>query len=320
MVDGPSIAWVKNFTTQKIKTMKLKKGLTAFIPGIAMLFSACSEEEVALTSNAIAVPDVAFEARLIDLGLDSDSTINQQISIADAEKATRLELGPSDQFEDITDLAGIEGFKNLTFLSVYHQDLEEINLSSNSKLDSLYVTANNLIHLDVSGNSNLVVINASSNVMTSIEGLDQAKGLKTLDLSFNDFEHITIINESLEQVFLGNNLLKTIELNGAPNLRNAMLTTNQLTEVDFSSNTLVETLLLSDNQLTSIDLTQNKELAYLYISSNSLQSLDVSQNQKLVDLRPNRNPDLSCIKISPEQEIPATWLDDYQKLNQACEL
>ena len=131
---------------------------------------------------------------------------------------------------------------------------------------------------------------------------------------------VSIINESVEHLFLGSNLLETVRIDGAPNLRSVMLTSNRLAEVDLSSNTLLETALLSNNQIAGLDLSQNSELAYLYISSNALQKLDVSGNQKLVDLRPNRNPALTCIKIASGQEIPVTRLDDYQGFSSDCEL
>jgi hypothetical protein len=77
-------------------------------------------------------------------------------------------------------------------------------------------------------------------------------------------------------------------------------------------------MLISDNKIQNINLEQNSNLTHLYITSNSLTSIDVSNNQELVDLRVDRNPNLSCIKIQSGQEIPNVSKSDYQELNNNC--
>ncbi|TXG39719.1 hypothetical protein [Seonamhaeicola maritimus] len=59
-------------------------------------------------------------------------------------------------------------------------------------------------------------------------------------------------------------------------------------------------------------------LTHLYSSSNLLTGLDVSHNSGLIDLRVDRNPELTCIKIENEQNIPTVTLSEYQKLNTSC--
>ena len=93
---------------------------------------------------------------------------------------------------------------------------------------------------------------------------------------------------------------------------------NKLETVDFSTNTSLETLLISDNKIQHIDLENNISLTHLYSSSNLLTRLDVSNNLELIDLRVDRNPDLSCIKILSSQEIPTVSISEYQELNDIC--
>ena len=128
-----------------------------------------------------------------------------------------------------------------------------------------------------------------------------------------------MVNESLTHIYLSHNLLEKIDITGLPNLKSAMLNLNLILEVDVTHNTLLETILISGNRLAHIDLSENSFLEVLYISGNNLQSLDVSQNQSLRDLRPDRNPDLSCIKITDKQGIEVTRLSDYQELNTSCD-
>ena len=81
---------------------------------------------------------------------------------------------------------------------------------------------------------------------------------------------------------------------------------------------LLKTLIFSDNKVKTIDLDNNVNLEYIYCSSNLFTSFDVSKLNKLVDLRVDRNPTLTCIKIAEDQEILTLSLSDYQETNINC--
>ncbi|MCB0852034.1 MAG: hypothetical protein KDD63_07435 [Bacteroidetes bacterium] len=285
-----------------------------------LLMASCStdNENPSPIGMYVSIPDAHFEAELIEQGIDSDGVINQKILKTDAEKVTRLDLNLSSHFGEISDLTGIEEFINITFLSAVGQEIQEIDLSSNTALDTLLLSGNSLEKLDIRKNPNLILLDAQSNELTSIKGLSDAKNLKKVNLSFNYFEEFSIDNQSIEALLISHNLLTSIDIEGALNLKNVMLTSNQLTALDLQTNLMLETLLLSDNKLSNIHLEYNFHLTHLYISSNSLTGLDVSRNQKLIDLRADRNPDLTCIKIANSQEIPTVSLSDHQELNTIC--
>ena len=281
-----------------------------------LLMASCStdNENPSPIGMYVSIPDAHFEAELIEQGIDSDGVINQKILKTDAEKVTRLDLNLSSHFGEISDLTGIEEFVNITFLSAVGQEIQEIDLSSNTALDTLLLSGNSLEKLDIRKNPNLILLDAQSNELTSIKGLSDAKNLKKVNLSFNYFEEFSIDNQSIEALLISHNLLTSIDIEGALNLKNVMLTSNQLTELVLQTNLMLETLLLSDNKLSNLHLEYNFHLTHLYISSNSLTGLDVSRNQKLIDLRADRNPDLTCIKIANSQEIPTVSLSDHQEL------
>ena len=285
-----------------------------------LLMASCStdNENPSPIGMYVSIPDAHFEAELIEQGIDSDGVINQKILKTDAEKVTRLDLNLSSHFGEISDLTGIEEFVNITFLSAVGQEIQEIDLSSNTALDTLLLSGNSLEKLDIRKNPNLILLDAQSNELTSIKGLSDAKNLKKVNLSFNYFEEFSIDNQSIEALLISHNLLTSIDIEGALNLKNVMLTSNQLTELVLQTNLMLETLLLSDNKLSNLHLEYNFHLTHLYISSNSLTGLDVSRNQKLIDLRADRNPDLTCIKIANSQEIPTVSLSDHQELNTIC--
>lgn len=287
----------------------------------ALLYSSCANEESppsTIIETFISIPDSIFESKLIDLGVDSDGAINHKILRSDAEQVTHLDLNLTENAGIISDLNGIEGFINLTFLSVTGQDIQDIDLSFNTKLDTLFLGGNLLTNIDIDKNTNLVLLDAKVNQLHTITGLSKAENLKKLNLSFNDFEEVSINNESVEDLFMTHNLLQSIDLESALSLKNIMLTTNELTTIDLGTNTQLETLMISDNNLSNINLGQNTKLSYLYISSNALTGLDVSNNQALTDLRADRNPGLTCIQIQRNQEIPSLSLSEYQELNDQC--
>ena len=287
---------------------------------LTSLFVSCSEDEVInpINDRYIAIPDAHFETLLIDLGIDSDGIVNQRILKSDAEGVTRLDLNYFKHFGEIADLTGIEGFVNITFLSAVGQELESVDISANTQLDTLYLSANYLTQVDLSSNPNLELVDIQSNELSEIRGLSNATHLKKLNLSWNNFETINIQNESVEVLLITHNLLESIDTDDASSLKNLLMISNRLSTVDFSSNTLLETLVISDNQLQDINLANNNKLTHLYISSNSLTRLDVSNNQELIDLRVDRNQNLTCIKVLDDQEIPTVSLSDYQELNNIC--
>lgn len=263
------------------------------------------------------IPDSVFETLLIEKGIDSDGEINQQILRTDAKVVNTLDLNDLSKGE-IKSLTGIKGFVNLKKLSVTRHAIDRVDLSANTLLDTLYLSGNYISSIDLSSNTNLILVDIQSNKLTSITGLSKAINLKDLDLSWNYFEEFSIHNKSLEVLHFSHNNLKSINTDGAVNLKNIFMPSNKLETVNFSTNTLLETLLISGNKLNHINLENNSKLTHLYISSNSLTNIDVSSNQKLVDLRVDRNPDLMCIKIESGQNISHISKSKYQKLSNNC--
>ncbi|TRX66164.1 leucine-rich repeat domain-containing protein [Carboxylicivirga sp. M1479] len=287
---------------------------------IIVIITACSSDDKnPLTDSMyVKVPDEHFETKLVEQGIDSDGLINQQILRSDAEKVTHLDLNQVAHFGDISDLSGIEGFVNLTWLSAAGHQLEVVDLSNNTQLDTVYLLGNKLSSIDLNNNTKLQLVDLMSNQLGSITGLSKATLLKELELSWNDFETLTIDNATLEVLHMSHNLLTNIYIKDAPQLTNILLSSNKLRNIDLSSNTQLETLLISDNQLVDLNLNSNTQLTHLYGSSNLLGSLDLSHNLKLLDLRIDRNPLLTCIKVHEQQKIPSVSLSDYQVLNSDC--
>ena len=273
------------------------KNTVLFIAFGIFVFASCSKdteiERPEPVNDFVEIPDIEFEKELIRVGIDSDGEINQKLLKTDAEKVTKLSLYRAD----INTLKGIESFVNLKNLDAEANKLTSIDLSNNILLDTIHLGFNNL---------------------TTIKGLNNALNLKWLSLSGNLFTEFTIENPSIENILMSHNELTSFNANQCPKLTGVLLHINKLEALDFSNNPLLETLIFSDNKVKTIDLDNNVNLEYIYCSSNLFTSFDVSKLNKLVDLRVDRNPTLTCIKIAEDQEILTLSLSDYQETNINC--
>lgn len=299
--------------------MHIKNSLYNIIVLIFSLIVSCSSDDNDVVNDKyLDIPDSHFESLLISQGIDTDGVINQRLLKQDAEGVSALNLNFFGNGE-ISDLTGIEGFINLKKLYAIQNALTTIDLSFNTKLDTLQLAGNYISSIDISHNPNLIMMDLDSNTINSITGLSEATQLKSLSISFNDLTEFSIHNESIETIFISDNFLESIDVTGAVNLKHLFLKSNRLTTVDLSYNTFLETLVLSDNQIQQLKLDQNGDLTHLFISSNFLANLDVSDLQKLIHLTVHGNPNLSCIKIGRGQSIPTVTKFEDQVLSSNCD-
>ena len=106
---------------------------------------------IAQTTN---IPDPEFEQALIDLGIDSDGTVNQEVLTADISGISSLDVNS----RNITDLKGIQDFSSLTFLDCSNNELSILNVNENKNLEELICFFNKLTLLQVSGASALEIL------------------------------------------------------------------------------------------------------------------------------------------------------------------
>ncbi|MDO3693765.1 hypothetical protein QVZ41_02745 [Wenyingzhuangia sp. chi5] len=303
-----------------MKIRSLKNNTLYTVLAILSILSCSSDLDTSEVpaNKYISIPDSSFEKILIEQNIDSDNTVNGKILKSDAEKVSILDLNKEQHFGNIEDLRGIEGFTNLTKLTAISHQITSVDLSNNQLLDTLYLIGNHLKEISFVKNPNLVLIDIQANELESIKGLSYATKLKKLNASWNHLETFNIQNPSIEVLHISQNLLTELNIDGAINLKNLLLTSNKLTLLNTSSNTKLETLLTSDNQIENISIENNRNLTHLYITSNNLNSLDVSNNLKLIELKVDRNPNLTCIKKHYNQNIPSTSLSTYQTISSNC--
>jgi len=114
-------------------------------------------------AQTTSIPDQNFEQALIDLGIDSDQSVNGQVLTSDIASVLNLDLSN----KNISDLSGIEDFESLEILDVSDAVLDVIlDLSQVDSLEELYMNSGgNAITLNVeevilTNNPNLQIIEA----------------------------------------------------------------------------------------------------------------------------------------------------------------
>jgi hypothetical protein len=262
---------------------------------LGLLTVSCSKdnETPILGLEYVIIPDANFEGKLVLDGYDSDGIVNQKMLKSDAGKVEKLSLYSLD----INSLSGIEAFVNLKRLYANANNLQTIDISENVLLDTISLISNNLI---------------------SIEGIPAAKNLKWLSLSSNLFTEFTLENTSVKNFLMDHNELTDLDVSLAPKLESAVLNLNEITNLDFSNNPLLKVLNFSANKVETISFENNLNLEYIYCSSNLFTDFDLSMLPNLIDVRVDRNPTLTCIKIALGQDIPTLKLSSYQQANTNC--
>lgn len=142
----------------------------------------------------------------------------------------------------IENLKGIEFFPNIT---------------------RLYCAGIGLSELDVSGNTNLVLLSAGGNNLTSVT-LGTQQNMTGLDISAND--------------------ITSLDLSACPNLTSLECYSNALTSLDVSMLSNLQLLYCQQNNLTSLNLQSNTQLYDLHCSNNNMWELDLSANTNLGEL------------------------------------
>jgi len=255
------------------------------------------------------IPDKNFEKALIELGIDTEGVVNGRVAKANIYKVDVLDISR----RGITDLSGIEGFKNLTDLRCWDNQLTSLDFSNNTSLELLSCGNNQLISLDVSQNTALTYLQCGGNQLTSLD-VSNNTSLIELRCSGNQITNLNLGNNtSLEEIYCEYNQLTNLDLSKNTNLKGFLCGFNQLTSLNFGKNTNLIGGGCYFNQLTSLDVSQNTSLEYLACQGNQFTNLDVSFNTLSLGFDCRFMP-LTCIKVNQSQldNIPNVWIKDLE--------
>ncbi|NHN25182.1 T9SS type A sorting domain-containing protein [Flavobacterium jejuense] len=115
-------------------------------------------------SQYTSIPDTNFEQALIDLGIDTDGTLNGLVLTSDVASIVSIDLDD----KNISDLNGIESFSALETLRIRSNNLTQIDLSNNLALKSLYAGYNFFTSVDLSAHTSLMRLGLEGNPLTEL--------------------------------------------------------------------------------------------------------------------------------------------------------
>lgn len=223
---------------------------------------------IASDPNNVYIPDTNFKAKLITLGVDTNTDGNIQFSEATAVTTELNVVGSS-----IADLTGFEAFTNVPILRCSNNNLSTLNLSN----------LPNLKTLECGLNSNLSSIN-----LTNLASLD------TLRLNSNNLSSLTVNHlTSLKHLDCSYNHISSLNVSNLTNLKILNCASNWLTTIDVSPLTLLEELNCSMNQLATVNVVPLVNLKTLICSNNGIHSLSLSNLPNLEHLEYGNNQSTS---------------------------
>ncbi|OED35594.1 hypothetical protein AB832_06280 [Flavobacteriaceae bacterium (ex Bugula neritina AB1)] len=222
-----------------------------------ILFSMVALIGLQLHAQIVNIPDINFKNALLTHNIVIDTNMDGEIQVAEAESFTGAIFVPG---KNITDVTGLETFKNITKLYVWQNQITSLDISQNTLLEDVQFYENEVADFTFNNNTSITNLRCNDNKLTA------------LDIS--SLSNLTSINCS-------NNLLSTILFPSGNRLATIAVSNNQLTDLDVTNVTALEIIGFSDNPLTTIDLSSNTDLLNITAFNSMLQEIDLSSNNKL---------------------------------------
>lgn len=236
----------------------------------------------------VTIPDVNFKAKLIaNTAINTNG--NDQIECTEAEAYTGT-INVNDA--NISDMTGIETFKNITALSCNNNnwELTSLDVHGFTSLTSLSCTGNILfVSLNASGCTALTTLNVESWTGLSLD-ISGCTAFTNLDLSYEHLLSLNIKNcSALTDLKCNNNALEVLNLEGCTALKTLNCSNNNLTSLSVNTSPLLTDLNCSSNDLPVLNVIENIGLKTVNCSDNRLSYLVVSNNTALTQLDCSKN-------------------------------
>lgn len=301
------------------------------------------------TSCYTIIPDEKFEEALIESGFDTVKDGYVVTSII--ETVTSLNL----QTKEITDLTGIQDFTALTYLHLKGNNLESIDISSNTLLTYLSVSNNFLLdRLDISNNTSLTSLEAFNVNLTCIKVWDTTYANNNWsdkidsDVTFNiDCNNVwTIDTDERTEIVLNNvpgldknkdgkiTINEAEEFTGELDLRNKKLLDikglqafSKITKLNLSGNNLKDLSALTGKKITLISKTTGKKkevetktlvLETLILSNNDFETLNLEELSGLKIIDVSNNPNLGTISLKNGNNANITSFNSLNSTALSC--
>ncbi|HIT79884.1 MAG TPA: Ig-like domain-containing protein [Candidatus Faecivivens stercorigallinarum] len=212
----------------------MKKRIASIFTVLTMLLmlvpAGVFAEGEGIAIDATNFPDATFRA-LVQQQYDQNN--DGSLSQDERENVTEMYV----DYQEISDLTGIEHFPNLQMLACSGNKLTTLDVSKCEWLSFLDCSGNQLTTLDVSKNTQLSSLDCSVNKLTTLD-VSNNVGLNILYCSNNRLTTLDVSNnEKLNELNCFNNQLTTLDVSKCANLQWLNCTNNALLELYVNSTT-----------------------------------------------------------------------------------
>ena len=266
--------------------------------------------------GTVAIPDTAFERRLINLGIDTDLILNGQLSNSNAQGVLMLDVSNAG----IRDLTGIQAFTGLRHLNCSGNDLRELEvtglaflltlqcsfndslhhlgadslpvvtqiraeqtaidtlvLRANPRLNRLFINRAKANWLDVSGCTALRFLYANNNQTTHLQTAQLPSSLEHFEADSGQLQLLQIQLPNLERLYVSHNALTELDVSALPQLDWLTCDHNPLTTLTVPSSSLVRRIGCSHTLLDTLVVSGTTRLQELNCAYSQLEHLDIRQ-------------------------------------------
>mgnify|MGYP003989043277 FL=1 len=264
-----------------------------------------------LSAQTTFIPDSIFEEHLINIGYDN--LHNGWVLTDSVSSIDTLIIEGYPNFE-ISDLSGIEDFYNLQYLDCSKNNIDTLNVNTNTTLKYLNCSDASISELIIDNLHSLSALDFSFNNLTNVN-LSGNPGLTELVCYRNELTSLNLSNNTfLAEISCGENQISSLDLSMV-DLEILQCQYNPITNIDLSGNYSLKHLTCHDNLLQQIDLSDNVNLEWLSIgnaelmpptTNNDLTALDLSNNFNVTNFYCSGNLNLICIQICTSSDT-SNW-------------
>jgi len=273
----------------------------------------CSDDEIIEPKPDLRktfIPDDSFETALIELGYDD--IIDDSVMTKDIELIKELDV--SNRKVQIENLIGIEDFVSLSYLNCGANSISELNVSNLTQLKYLWCYNNiDLNDLDVTKNDSLETLFCFANNIFQIDVTNNIR-LKVLGIQSNNIEQIDLTeNVELVRLYISRNNISEIDLSKNRKLR--------AFSIGGGGN------IVGSDPIKKLDLSRNPLLKDIHVTDSYLEELNLKNGGNIFQLNVNlsNNIYLNCIQVDNDQKadsngIYENWqLDEGMILSKDCD-
>lgn len=198
------------------------------------------------SAQSIKFENPKFEKLVLAQYPEIDANKNNRIEQNEAESLEKLSLMKTD----LTNASDVKHFKNLTYLSLTINNLEEFIIKDLLKLEKLYIARNKLKKLEISNLPSLSEFACGLNQLTAVK-IKNCPNIVSLNMMDNQVKKIDLSQfKKLKYLTVDNNKLENLDLSNNLDLIQITINSNTIKEIDITKNqNLIMNILYIDDDV-----------------------------------------------------------------------